>query len=96
MKLKYVIIVLIALLSFSSCNDWLDVVPQFFILRLLRKPGQAFVRNLKKALNSSRRKFTLRAATSSAVMSIRNPRPAEFVPNASKRCSIMKSCLFSA
>lgn len=28
MKLKYVIIVLIALLSFSSCNDWLDVVPQ--------------------------------------------------------------------
>ena len=28
MKLKYVIIVLIALLSCSSCNDWLDVVPQ--------------------------------------------------------------------
>ncbi|MFR7811903.1 MAG: hypothetical protein ACLU4N_23130 [Butyricimonas faecihominis] len=28
MKLKYVIIVLIALLSFSSCNAWLDVVPQ--------------------------------------------------------------------
>ena len=29
-------------------------------------------------------------------MSIKNLRPAEFVPNASKRCSIMKSCLFSA